>query len=185
MEYIDGVNIHYYLIKNHDLSTIENIITQVIKALVLLHKTGIIHRDLKPDNIMVDVSKQIVKIIDFGLSINEKTCTKKVGSLLYMAPEMLKKSEYNNKVDLYSFGIMLYRLIENKNIYYEADDPELNRQYHIRRLRKGFENRIKTHTVSTLWKESKFLYSLLENTIKIDPLKRFSALDAQKFLGAN
>ena len=164
MEFIDGVNIFEYLSNNHTLDLIENFILQVIKALVAIHKYGLIHCDLKPDNIMIDVEKKLVKIIDFGLSTDLKVCKKKVGSLLYMAPEMLKGQEYSNKIDVYSFGIMLYCLVEKKSIYPDSNDPNLDKKHHAKILKKGFEDKIQDKCKSEFWGTSIFLYPLLENT---------------------
>ena len=96
---------------------------QIAQALEYLHESWhpnatIIHRDLKPQNIVLS-STGVVKLIDFGLM----TCVKKrtnmsetyqmtgfVGSLRYMAPEVVKHKPYNEKVDIYSFGMILWEL---------------------------------------------------------------------------
>lgn len=80
-----------------------------------IHNLGMIHRDLKLENIMMN-SVLEGKIIDFGLvrvdDINgsRNSMTKGVGTLAYMSPEMLNEEEYDNKTDVYSYGIVLFAL---------------------------------------------------------------------------
>ena len=80
-----------------------------------IHRHGMMHRDLKLDNIMMN-SVFDSKIIDFGLvhvnemSISGSSLTKGVGTLAYMSPEMLNEEEYDNKTDVYSYGIVLFAL---------------------------------------------------------------------------
>ncbi|OWB58013.1 kinase activity protein [[Candida] boidinii] len=105
------------------------ILRQVLEALSHIHAQGIIHRDLKPMNIFID-EHQDVKVGDFGLaknvhnlptSINKLTnlsghssedLTSDIGTTLYVANEVLDGSgAYNEKVDLYSLGIIFFEMI--------------------------------------------------------------------------
>ena len=80
-----------------------------------LHEQGVIHRDVKLENILLDESYKIIKIIDFGFSIRfngEKKLNVFCGTPSYMAPEICKKSEYYGKpADIWSLGIVLYVLL--------------------------------------------------------------------------
>lgn len=102
---------------NRNLSNIQIvfIIYQIIEGMKYLHFTKIIHRDLKPSNILID-SSGIAKISDFGLSklLNDEdqSFSTGIGTLKFMAPEMLNESDhYDEKVDVYSFGVMLFFII--------------------------------------------------------------------------
>lgn len=85
----------------------------IVRGIMFLHKSTpkIIHRDLKPDNVLLDHSNT-PKIADFGVS-REKIQTQemtRIGTPSYCAPEILKGEKYSEKVDIFSFGMMLYAM---------------------------------------------------------------------------
>jgi serine/threonine protein kinase len=90
----------------------------------------IIHRDLKCANLLVD-SNMTVKVTDFGFAENLKSdrylLDKKgpKGTALYMAPEVMRQEEFNEKADVYSFGLILYELVSGEELFpqYEELDP--------------------------------------------------------------
>lgn len=86
------------------------------KALEYCQKLNIIHRDIKPENIFVSRFGEF-KLGDFGIARElERTMSgmSKKGTYSYMAPEMYKGEQYDSRVDIYSLGIVLYRL-RNRN----------------------------------------------------------------------
>ena len=96
------------------------------KALELCQKYNIIHRDIKPENIFVSDNGDF-KLGDFGIARTvEKTMSgmSKKGTYNYMAPEVYRGAEYGFGVDLYSLGIVLYRLLNKNRIPFLPAPPE-------------------------------------------------------------
>ncbi len=88
------------------------------KALELCQKHNIIHRDIKPENIFLSENGDF-KLGDFGVARTvEKTVSglSKQGSYPYMAPEVYKGEAYGPTVDLYSLGLVLYRLLNGNRL---------------------------------------------------------------------
>lgn len=90
----------------------------ICRALELCEREKIIHRDIKPENIFVSAHGDY-KLGDFGIAKrleNVSVSLTKKGTLSYMAPEVYKGQPYTSSVDLYSLGIVLYRLLNyNRN----------------------------------------------------------------------
>lgn len=87
----------------------------ICKALEACQEYQIIHRDIKPSNIFVSKNGDY-KLGDFGVSRTlEKTMSglSKKGTYTYMAPEVFKGEAYNSNVDIYSLGIVMYKLLNN------------------------------------------------------------------------
>ena len=88
---------------------------QVLDALGHAHRGGVVHRDLKPANLMITESGA-VKIMDFGIArvLGSEHITHvgyKMGTPAYMAPEQVLGREIDGRADLYSVGVVLYRLL--------------------------------------------------------------------------
>ena len=85
---------------------IYSIITDICLGLKDIHNKDIIHRDLKPENIFIDGNNNI-KIGDFGISkqlinASKYAYTTGIGTINYMAPEILNGKKYNNKIDIWA-----------------------------------------------------------------------------------
>ncbi len=95
-------------------------------ALGACHDLNVIHRDIKPDNIFADEFGNF-KLGDFGIAkIIEKTQSglTKTGTVTYMAPEMYRGEAYGKTVDIYSLGIVLYKLLNHNRVPFMPAYPE-------------------------------------------------------------
>jgi serine/threonine protein kinase len=129
LEFLNGRTLSYHMNMkgggSRCFSTVRvlEIACQLCDALAFIHykfhsNWVLIHRDLKPDNIGFTATGT-VKLMDFGLCVYTERgghrddtyvlsgCT---GSLRYMAPEVARRERYNEKVDIYSFGLIIYEL---------------------------------------------------------------------------
>jgi serine/threonine protein kinase len=101
---------------------------QILEGLACLHHAGVIHRDIKPFNILV-TDEDTIKISDFGMSklrgeSLRVPSTLLVGSPYYAAPEQLADAErVDTRADLYSVGVMLYRMVTGFFPAGEGDQP--------------------------------------------------------------
>ena len=89
----------------------------ICKALILCESRNIIHRDIKPDNIMISQFGDY-KLGDFGVSkiMSHTTGATMTGTEGYMAPEVLHIEKYGKEVDIYSLGIVMYWLLNNRRM---------------------------------------------------------------------
>ena len=95
-----------------------DIIKQVLLSLNYMHSQGITHRDLKPENLLCEPSdgnQEInVKLTDFGFACfyqKDQKLELSLGSPLYMAPELCAEEEYDQRVDVWSTGVIAYILL--------------------------------------------------------------------------
>jgi len=107
----------------------------LFRALAFLHgmPRPIIHRDLKPLNLLLNRTLEL-KVADFGISklTTDRVCVESykmtggVGSLRYMAPEVVRHQRYNEKADIYSAALILYFMSSGRNPFHEmGSNPEL------------------------------------------------------------
>jgi len=96
--------------------TARHILTQIAAAMAALHAHNIIHRDLKAENILVFNSLPLpeVKLADFDRAYclpRGEELTEPVGSLFHMAPELLSWQNYDHRVDIYAFGMLIFEVV--------------------------------------------------------------------------
>ncbi|OIW21020.1 hypothetical protein TanjilG_27383 [Lupinus angustifolius] len=126
-EYLRGGDLHQYLKEKGSLNTAAaiNFSMDIARGMAYLHNEPnvIIHRDLKPRNVLlVNTSANHLKVGDFGLSKLIKVqsshdvykMTGETGSYRYMAPEVFKHRRYDKKVDVFSFAMILYEMLEGE-----------------------------------------------------------------------
>ena len=103
--------------KKFDEETTSKFMRNLVLTLEYLHSKHIVHRDLKLENIMMAQENDFeFKIIDFGLAyLSSSTQSTKCGSPGYVAPEMLYNFRYDNKIDIFSAGVIMYILLSGKH----------------------------------------------------------------------
>ena len=124
MEWLNGKTLREYKndIIDFSVEDVINIGIQIAKALDYAHRQNIMHKDIKPENIMFFEGK--ITILDFGLAsfLETKNTDKSYGTLMYMAPEQLKGANIlDQRVDIFSLGILMYELIYNGEYPYTPD----------------------------------------------------------------
>ncbi len=139
MRFVDGVTLDQ-LLKMKPLSDgqVIDIASQVAEGMAVAQEHGIVHRDIKPGNIMIDRSG-LVKILDFGLAnictapkaeipnaerrarprIEKRTV---LGTASYMSPEQTRGETLDGRSDVFSFGVVLFEMIENRNPFCGDED---------------------------------------------------------------
>jgi serine/threonine-protein kinase len=117
-ELIDGYSLRQFLDRNEapPPEVAVMIVTEVVRALKAAHAVGVVHRDVKPDNILIGRVEGRPKLSDFGIAkvVSETSMTitgNLVGSPSYMSPEQADGQHTDHRTDLYSAGILLYRMV--------------------------------------------------------------------------
>jgi len=129
MDFIPGGNLMFHLRKS--LGFPKKVGTYVAAELLLaieyLHSVNIIYRDLKPENVLIDGSGHVC-LTDFGLSksLGDSNRTSTIaGTLIYMAPEVLKGEQYGTPADWWSYGVLVYLLLTGCHPFYAEDKYEV------------------------------------------------------------
>jgi len=110
--------------------------SQLANGLKYLDTNKILHRDIKPKNILLTNNRRILKIADFGFakkaeeqSLHDTIC----GSPMYMAPEIMYNTQYNNQTDLWSVGMILYEMLYGFHPYNSSKTiPELKKMMELK-----------------------------------------------------
>ena len=122
MEYVKGKELFHHVSDKGYLKETEAsiILEQILLLLEYLKNTGVVHRDIRPENIIIipesydqQMAKSI-KVIDFGIAkyfIDLKANTEIVGSLNYIAPEVLNDTQYDYASDMFSLGVTFYFMV--------------------------------------------------------------------------
>ena len=106
--------------KTIEENEIKKIGISICRALMSCHEINIIHRDVKPANIFVSKFGEY-KLGDFGVAkvMSHTTSATMTGTPDYMAPEVYKNEKYGREADIYSLGLVLYWLLNNRRMPFE------------------------------------------------------------------
>ena len=121
MEYVEGITVRELLDTRGRLGVAPAlaIATQLCQSLVAAHEQGVIHRDIKPQNLLLD-STGMLKVMDFGIArlAGGGSGLTEVGMLVgtpaYMAPEQLLTETFDERIDLYAVGVVLFECLTGR-----------------------------------------------------------------------
>ena len=174
MDIIDGGDLFDFITKSPDGKLTDenalNLLIQVLETLYYLHdEMNICHRDIKPENFLVEIldnGETNLKLIDFGFACEIKDNLKDyLGTPTYTAPEIIKREFYNEKVDIWSTGILFFNMLTgcqpyNSNDYVPLDEQVLNKSIPFGKI------------------ENDKLKNLCKKLLVKDPIKRLSAKES-------
>ncbi|MBL8892838.1 MAG: serine/threonine protein kinase [Planctomycetaceae bacterium] len=117
MEYIRGPGLNT-LINDRNPGLIPyrlELLTQMVQSIDAVHDKGFIHRDICPRNFISYDDFKKLKLIDFGLSVPDlpefRTPGNRTGTPQYMAPEVVRRRSTDKRLDLFSMGVTMYKLL--------------------------------------------------------------------------
>lgn len=171
MEYIDGTSLQF--VRQSRVTTLAEkleLLAQAADGIAALHAAGFIHHDIGPKNLLVD-REDHVKLIDFGLTVPNIPAFQKggnrTGTLQYMAPEVIRREPKDEKLDIFSFGVMMFEFLTNK-LPYDATEPMAQMRQRI--------NGVPTDIGTVAPKLPEDLKAIVRKTLAKSPRDRWPAM---------
>ncbi len=182
MEFIDGENLRTH-VEAHDLSLSRRLelCEQICAGLNYIHRHrlkdgryhSIVHRDIKPENILITRDGR-VKIVDFGLSVEEKAFSflrskSRAGTPRYMSPEQIRGKRVDERSDIYSLGLCMYEMFTGQFPYEGKNRKEIMKMHITRKIKPEDPSRVNPKIPPSL---SRVIMTALEK----DPEDRFQSV---------
>ena len=174
MEYIDGpgMNVLVKLRSQNFIPWRLELIRQMAEALQAVHDAGFIHRDICPRNFICAEDLQSLKLIDFGLSIPDQEPYRRPGNRTgtpqYMAPEIVRRRPTDHRVDIFAFGVTVYKILTFEHPWGTTDTTGMAALAHDTRSPTD----IRTHRP----KLNPTLANLIHQCLEVDPNRRPASL---------
>lgn len=174
-EYLDGEDLDRVIRRGDDIPKHERLecLMQVARGLRYAHRKGVLHRDVKPGNVRL-LEGGNAKLMDFGIATLKSSHTRltRIGTLVgtvgYLAPEQLRGKRADERVDVFSFGVLAYELLSYKRPFQGDDWEEVCRAIlevepePLGELISGYPNEV---------------IQLVERCLKKDPEERYASFD--------
>ena len=160
-------------------SIIKKYLYQSIQAINYLHKKKIIHRDIKPENILIDNDDNAL-LSDYGIATHCKegeTRNTYCGTDEYLAPEVIRGEPYDEKIDIWAIGILIYECVS------PSGKTPFNKLDFLERTKDNKEYLIKTEKELKINYDTDFnplAKNLVEKILKINPKERLPIDDILK-----
>ena len=151
----------------------------ICTALEICGKRSIIHRDIKPENIFINDFGDF-KLGDFGIARKLENMTgglSQKGTFYYMAPEVANSNNYDAKVDTYSLGIVLYRLLNGNRLPFLDTEKQL---LNPNERRIAVERRMQGESLPAPCNASPAMADLILRACAFDPNQRFASATEMK-----
>lgn len=119
MEYVPGHTLRDTIVAEAPMSARKAlaVLEPVLGALAAAHRAGLVHRDVKPENVLISSDGRQIKVADFGLARAVSAETQHtstgvlIGTVSYLAPELVTDGTADARADVYAAGVMLYELL--------------------------------------------------------------------------
>ncbi|CAD8117181.1 unnamed protein product [Paramecium sonneborni] len=160
---------------NKETIMIDDIFIQMVQGVNEFHQYGLIHRNLKPENFFYFLNQEnkkiIIKLIDFGTyELNNQIYTQNVGTINYIAPELVRNIPYDQSIDIWSLGIIYYKMITTEDFFNGNTIDEIKQQIQ-EIVQIQIDQKIKNHKQLNFEEKE-----LLLNMLKIQKNERFKCL---------
>lgn len=127
MEFVQGIGLNVLLQDKSPLLQGKKLmlLRQMLEALDAVHKAGYVHRDICPRNFIVAPDYNSLKLIDFGLTIPAQAAYfqpgNRTGTPLYMAPEIVRRRNTDQRVDIFALGVTAFYLLSYEHPWPATD----------------------------------------------------------------
>ena len=177
MEWVRGSTVleWWHVHRKHETgpALLKQVVLQTLAVLYYVHRRGIIHFDIKPDNLLLlsggesDDHTPLLKLTDFGLSAVQSEILEFPlrGTLEYTAPELLRGETYDFRADLYSLGVTLFQILEDR-CPFEAGDP-------VGLIKKVLTEEPQFHC--SVEPQYSWLFPLVTALLQKDPARRYDS----------
>lgn len=140
LDFINGGHLFFQLYRQgiFDEQLARLYTAEIVLAIAHLHSLGFVHRDLKPENVLLD-SEGHIKVTDFGLAkgnmSNGERTNSFIGTMEYMAPEVIQGRGHGKDVDWWSVGILLFEMMTGMPPFNAKSRTQLQKQITVGKLK--------------------------------------------------